>query len=160
MRRPISSVHVKKPRRAAGGFTLLELLVVIAILALAASILPSMIGRGGPRIEADARAVVGALRAARSEAIRTGAPAEATFDLDRGLIRIPGRTIDLSDASALEVETAREAARAGGDPAIIFFPDGGATGGRVRLIEASPGGDRVAAEVGVRWLTGAVRRER
>ena len=57
------------------------------------------------------------------------------------------------DASlAVRFTGAREAQARAGEGAILFFPDGGSTGGRVTLASG-----RAAWSVDVGWLTGEVR---
>ena len=62
-----------------------------------------------------------------------------------------GRSGDLPDGGEIVFTGAREVQPEGGKGAVRFFPDGAATGGRVRLLANGAGWD-----VDVRWLTGEV----
>ncbi|WP_110667959.1 GspH/FimT family pseudopilin [Salinicola halophilus] len=133
--------------RGQRGFTLLELLVVIVLLGLAASILAVGIGRGMQSAEerrtlAD---LVAGLRGARVEAITRGAPVPARFDLAARRLEVPGKPpVGWPADYALRLHTARE--RGG---AFVFYPDGGASGGNVRIEHA---GRRWRIDIA--WLTG------
>ena len=62
----------------------------------------------------------------------------------------------IARGSAADLSTgAREVQPEGGKGAVRFFPDGAATGGRVRLLANGGGWD-----VDVGWLTGEVRVSR
>ncbi len=145
------------PNSAEAGLTLLEMLVVLAILALLATAMPGLGGglvggSGAQAQEAAVRAVMGELRRARAEAIRTAAPVAVAFDARAGRYGREGHEARLPEGTEVGVETAAEASL-GPDPAILFFPDGTATGGTVTL--ALAGRD---TRIEVRWLTGAIRR--
>lgn len=136
------------------GFTLLELMVVLAVLALLAGVGMPMLRRpAGADAATAARDVAGALARTRAEALRQGRP--ASFALDAGQGRF--RAADGSGGSlpaGLAVRMTGAADRTGGDVgAITFYPDGGASGGRIVL--AGRGRDAVLE---VDWLTGAIRR--
>lgn len=130
---------------------MLEMLVALAIVGLAGALAASLLRPPSPRLtlEASARALCGALRAARSRAIATSAPTELVFNLADKTYVSPsnGRTALPREMSLrLDVahdETRRELA------AIRFFPDGGATGGDIAM---ELGGRR--ADISVNWLTG------
>ena len=125
------------------GFTLLEMLVVVAILGIVGTIVLTR----GPAHSAreDVRAATailsGALRLARSQAIATDHPVAFALDPatrswrvgDGAPARLPG---------TLAVAAPR---------AIVFTPEGGSSGGTVRVASGT-----VRAVVGVDWLTGRV----
>jgi len=143
-------------RRADAGATLLELLVAITIAAMMVSGAAAVFGPPVADARAAAALVAQALRDARAEAAASRAPVAVRFDL-------PGRAVRVGDgpprpappAVRWTLDTARQAAGADGLPAIVFFPEGGATGGRIALHDATDGA--AAATVSVRWLTGAIR---
>lgn len=147
---------------ADAGLTLLELLVVVAILMLIALALPAL-GGGAPPVERGLRSVAASLNAARAEAIRRATPVRVVFDLDTRRYGVrggegAGPTVlpeTLPEGVAWELVTAREIAGDPRRPAILFAPDGSATGGTVRLAA----GGRAGA-VTVHWLTGVVETAR
>lgn len=151
-------------RRAAAGFTLLEVLVVSAILALMALAAPMALQSGPPPFEASVRDIAAALRQARSEALRTGAPQAVAFDLrarrygPTGTEHALAEGLELSVTSAAEARLGQHGAGPARTAAILFFGDGGATGGVLRLSRGD-GRARQSATLTVRWLTGAIQRE-
>lgn len=131
------------------GFTLFELLVVIALLAVALPLLAVGIGRGlqGASEHGALTEMIATLRSARAQAIASGEPIRATFDLARRRVKVPGRepaqwpntfTLRLTTAQALGA-------------AFEFYPDGAASGGNIQI-------SRGAAHwrIDVSWLTGNV----
>lgn len=153
------AARVPPPRRSAraslAGFTLLETLLVLALMA-AAALLAAMAFTGGLegiRLRAESKEIAAQLRYTRARAIATGQPQRFRIDPrghrweaagdHRGRIH-PGLSVSFTGA--------RQAQARAGEGAILFFPDGGATGGRVTLAA-----ERAAWSVDVAWLTGEVR---
>lgn len=143
-----------RDRRAGdAGFTLIEVIVVLVILALSIGILAS---RGPPRsasldARGAARLVEGGLRLARSEAIAGNRDVAFTLDVAQHRFRIGQRAWQaLPGTLALKMDAVAERGPADAGR-IIFAPDGGSSGGRVRLA-----GGAVALVVGVDWLSGRV----
>ena len=141
--------------RREAGFTIIELMVVLAVLALAyALVAPSVIALlDRPRLDNSARAVAVSLRETRATAIKTFHDTVFTVAPDRKSWRAGGKTGTVAEGVDLSLERpgwdgGRNAGRA---QAIIFFPDGSSTGGRILL--NSSGRTRVVA---VEWLTGRV----
>lgn len=128
-------------------------MVVVSILALLAVAIPRLGGSGLPAGEETARKMLGELRAARAEAIGAGAPVAVSFDLAARRFGREGREAALPEGVELTLRTGLEAADRRGRARIVFFPDGSATGGTLRLEGRGP-----ATVLTVRWLTGAVRR--
>lgn len=125
-------------------------IVVASVLVSAAAV---ALGPPAADARAAAREVATTLRAARAAAASGGAPVWVRFDPKARLVRIDDAApVALDGGVRLTLETANEAAGPDGAPGIGFFPEGGATGGRVTLSDA-----RSTATVEVRWLTGAVR---
>ena len=136
------------------GFTLIEILVVLAILGLTVGLVAA---RGPARSQAlDLRSgadqVARSLRLARSQAIAGNRDVAFTLDLARRSFHVgDGPWQALPPAIELGMVTANGAADAPAQGGIVFAPDGGATGGRVRLATAN----RVLI-IAVDWLSGRV----
>lgn len=145
--------------RGARGFTLLEIILVIAIIAAASVLAATAMGGGfkGMQLKASARQIASNLRYARTQAIATGEPQRFVIDPARHVWRAPNNHHgDIPPKLGIEFTGAREAASpdrsARGEGAILFFPDGAATGGRIRLIAGT-----AAWDIDVAWLTGQVQ---
>jgi general secretion pathway protein H len=142
---------------AAAGFTLLELMIVLVIAALMTTLFaingrpvsPATHARGA------ARAISGALRSARSEAIMTNRSVSFTLDAANRRYRW-GQRPEQALPGDLQVSllTSRDQVASGAAGNIRFDPDGGSSGGRVTIT----GGDRTIM-VGVDWLSGRVSIE-
>lgn len=138
----------------ARGFTLLELVLVLAIVALATLLGAGAIGRGmeGLRLRSAANGIAAQLRFTRAQALATGEPQRFTIDPAAHAWQAPkGRHGELPPRAGVAFIGAREAQPAEGVGAVVFFPDGAATGGRVRLQQGG-----AAWQVDVAWLTGQV----
>lgn len=135
-------------RRDETGFTLVELTVVLLLLAAILSIvLPNITTLfGAPSSSDAARRLTDALAEARAEAIATRRSVRFSLAGDRRSWRYAGRTGDAGG-----VVLSLSAAPLGHAPAIVFFPDGGSTGGRIIV---GSGGDRRVIAVG--WLNGRI----
>lgn len=139
----------------ARGFTLLELLVVIAIVGLILALVPGFLLRDQPALDLESatRAVAQGLRQTRSQAMLQNREQIFAIDVENGRFR-PGEGQSLRQldrAIVLSLRTARSEAQGQGQGRIRFFPDGSATGGRVRLAL-----EDFRAQVSVDWLTGQV----
>jgi general secretion pathway protein H len=136
------------------GFTLVELLVVLAVLALVMALVPPYLVGAAARAQLTSAAheIALALRETRSLAVRQGRPERFVVDGEAGTFRAAGgalRRLPAGMILSLAALADNRAAAARG--AILFFPDGGSTGGRLRLKQ----GER-QADVAVDWLTGGV----
>jgi general secretion pathway protein H len=142
----------------ASGFTLLELLLVLALIAAASLLAFSAFGGGmrGLQLQSGAKSLAAQLRFARAVAISSGEPQDFVVDPQaRRWTGARGRSGSLPDGVEVVFTGAREIQPAAGQGAVRFFPDGAATGGRVRLMANGAGWD-----VDVGWLTGEVRLRR
>lgn len=141
------------------GFMLIELLAVLAILSIVLVAAPPLLSKAMPAVElrTTTRDVATALRATRNLAITTNREATFTLDVSNGQYgpsgqgpshRIPS-SFGVSFLTAESERVTREEAR------IRFFPNGGSTGGRIRLER-----DGRTNDVTVDWLTGHVSSRR
>ncbi len=137
-----------------GGFTLLEMLVVITIVVMLAAALPNLRFGTGQSHEEAVREILSTLRQARAEAIRNAETTPVIFDLQDRRFGMPGQEKELDASINLTLRTAREARAAHGEQSILFFPDGSASGGSIRVEKG-----RETSIINVRWLTGVIRQE-
>lgn len=139
------------------GFTLIEVMVVMTVLALVAWVaLPGFDRRHGVTAAMAARRLVGGLAEARLAATASGHPVAFVVDLAARRFGVPGARDqgEIPDDFSITLTTATDQLASATRGAITFFPDGGATGGRLRV-----DGRGDSATVTVDWLTGAARRE-
>jgi general secretion pathway protein H len=142
----------------AAGFTLVELLVVLVIAALALSLVGTSISRNisGAEMRTAARKVAASLRYTRTQAILTKSEQVFVVDTEQRTFKAADRnTEELPEGMNVELNTARSELTSESAGGIRFYPDGGSTGGSVRL-EAN---GRVY-QVNVTWLTGEASLER
>lgn len=140
------------------GVSLLEMLLVITLIA-AASLLAAAAftgGLGGMQLRSSAKEIAAQLRYTRTQAIATGQPQRFVIDPQARRWQAPnGRSGEIPPALGVEFTGAREVQPTRGEGAIMFFEDGAATGGRIRITL-----DRAAWNVDVAWLTGEVSLRR
>ncbi len=121
-----------------------------------AAVLAAMVftgGMDGMRLRSESREIAAQLRYTRARAIATGQPQRFRIDPRAHQWEAAGdRRGDVDAGLSVRFTGAREAQAHAGEGAILFFPDGGSTGGRVTLA-AGP----AAWNVDVAWLTGEVR---
>jgi general secretion pathway protein H len=141
------------------GFTLVELLAVLVVLAIVAGVATTNLGarHSGDVLQATAHELASRCRAARSAAIRQATDQTVVIDMGNRVI-IAGKDVPplrIVDAVSIASETSATEQRAPRVAGIRFFPNGGSTGGKIRLETG-----RQAYEVRVNWLTGRVAVER
>ncbi|GAB1408526.1 hypothetical protein MASR1M8_24450 [Thermomonas brevis] len=152
-----------RQRPRSSGFSLLEMLLVLVLVAAAMALAMAAFGGGmrGLQFRSQAKELAAQLRFTRAVAISSGRVQD--FVVDPGARRwrgANGRSGTLPDAGEVvftgastaqfpELETEDKTG------VVRFFPDGAATGGRIRLLVNGGGWD-----VDVAWLTGEVRLHR
>lgn len=159
---PRSSVHSRRHGRRSNerGYTLFEMLVVLAIFSLVIGLaVPSLRSSTGViALRQTETILVSAFREARARALATNRQAAVALDLttnrlSHGLVFSPDDAEVLGDKDLrIEMTTARALVSAESEGAILFFPDGSSSGGRITL----QNGNAVRV-VEIDWMTGQVR---
>ena len=142
----------------AGGFTLVELLVVLVIASLVLALVATSISRNisGAEMRTAARKVAASLRYTRTQAILTKSEQVFLVDTENHTYQAAQREAEkFPEGMNIELNTARSELTSETAGGIRFYPDGGSTGGNVRL-EAN---GRVY-QVNVAWLTGEASLQR
>jgi general secretion pathway protein H len=131
-------------RGAADGFTLIETIVVLTIIGLTLTIVIGFLPRPGVRLELDNATsfVVDAMRIARSRSITESRPVPLTVTRDGHGIQIDSKRFPLGGSVSVATP---------GRQAILFTPDGGASGGPLSVLVAN----RVRL-IQVDWLSGRI----
>lgn len=153
-----------RQRPRSPGFSLLEMLLVLVLVAAATALAMAAFNGGlrGMQLRSQAKGLAAQLRFTRAVAIGSGSVQDFVVDPGarswRGANgrsgRLPeeGEVVFTGAGAAQFPEIAADDQRSG---VIRFFPDGAATGGRIRLLVNGGGWD-----VDVAWLTGEVRLQR
>ena len=148
-------------RQGERGYTLLEMLIVLAIFSLVIGVaVPSLRSSSATMDVKQAEAVlISAFREARARAVATNRRAGVTLDLETNSLSFDSagatsraNTELLGEGLQIEMTTARALIAGESEAAILFFPDGTSSGGRVTL---QSGGAMSVVEVD--WMTGQVR---
>ena len=140
------------------GFTLVEIMVVLVIVALMMALVGSSISRNisGAQMRTAAGKVAASLRYTRTQAILTKTEQVFLVDTEKFTYQAAEREAEeLPEGMKVELNTARSELTSETAGGIRFYPDGGSTGGNVRL-EAN---GRIY-RVNVAWLTGEASVER
>jgi general secretion pathway protein H len=136
------------------GFTLFEMMIVLVILAMAMTVVPSiMAGLQGSRLRAASDNLVARLRETRGEALRRGLVTELVLDPAKRTYAMPTAAdaqplpavvdaVDVKPSSLLQQD---------GMARIRFGPDGSATGVQISLRHRDS-----SIDIAVDWLTGRV----
>lgn len=145
-------------QRNARGVSLLEMLLVVALLAAISAVVAAAMtgGFAGIQLRSEAKRITAQLRYTRTQAIATGQPQRFTIDPQARTWTAPNnRHGDIPAKLGVTFIGAREMQPRRGEGAIVFFPDGASTGGRVQL-----SAKQAAMNIDVTWLTGEVRLKR
>lgn len=131
------------PRRCQ-GFTLLELLLVLGILAMAAVlVVPGLTTLDAPSFNAQVRELSGMFNYARRTAVVQGRPVQVEVwgsvpDADDTAHRTAGVGRWVGSDIAMQYADSTQRWRSIEDPEIVeFYPEGGSTGGELRLQQGS-----------------------
>lgn len=150
--------RLQRPVRAQCGVSLLEMLLVVALIAATSLLAASALGGGfaGMQLRSSAKEIAAQLRFTRTHAIATGEPQRFVIDPAAHRWQAPdGREGEIPEALGVRFYGARQVQPSRGEGAIVFFPDGASTGGRVQLSR-----ERAGWNIDVAWLTGQVRLRR
>ena len=141
------------------GLTLIELLVVMAVLAMITMLAPAAYDRLLPSMELKRAATDMArdLRRAQETAVLNAQEASVLIDVAnrryRGSWENTARQLPKDTEVTLAAATTERRGQSVGG--IRFFPDGGSTGGKIRLKR-----NGTAYDINVDWLLGQVTVER
>jgi len=157
----LSHLSKNQPLTRAGqpaGFTLVEMLVVLVIVAMMMALVGTSISRNisGAEMRTAASKVAASLRYTRTQASMK--KREQVFLVDTEALTYTAgnrKPEKLPRGMKVELNTARSELTSETAGGIRFYPDGGSTGGNVRL-EAN---DRIY-QVNVAWLTGEASIDR
>jgi len=143
------------PGRRAAGLSLLEMLLVIALIAAIGLVTAAGLSRGfaGMQLRSAGKDIASQLRMVRAQAIARGEPQR--FVIEPARHRWQGanqRQGQLSERLKVQFEGAAQLASGPDQGVIEFHPDGGSSGGRIRLQL-----DTAEWRIDVGWLTGEVR---
>jgi general secretion pathway protein H len=140
------------------GFTLVELMVVLVIAGLLLALVGTSISRSvsGAEMRNAARKVAASLRYTRTQAILQKSQQVFIVDTEARTFKAADRAEEtLPEGLNVQLNTARSELTSETAGGIRFYPDGGSTGGNVKL-EAN---GRVY-QVNVAWLTGEASLQR
>jgi general secretion pathway protein H len=141
-------------RRRTDGFTLLELLIVLTLIAgIAGLAMFNIAGRlDSVRVVRASNEVAALLRHTRAQAIVGHSEQVLDLDLETRTVTAPGRKpVVLPQSLAVSIYTANQEIASEKRGAIRFYPDGGSTGGRIKL-----NANGREWKINVSWLTGEI----
>lgn len=110
----------------ASGFTLLELLVVLGIMLMMAAAFPLVLDRAlpGRRVTIATTHLVAAIRAAQARSVTQGKPVSVQLATLTASLS-PSTHVSFVDSNGVPLSSLR------------LYPDGSATGGRLRVVDGS-----------------------
>ena len=141
------------PRRAR-GVSLLEMLLVIALIAVAGLLAAGVLSGGleGMRLRSAGKQIAAQLRFTRTQALASGQSQRFVLDPAARRWQAPsGHHGEIPPGLEIRFTGARQAQRQAHEAAIVFFPDGAATGGRIELRAR-----QAIWRIEVSWITGEV----
>jgi general secretion pathway protein H len=155
----VSVLH-RRAARDERGFTMLEIIAVVLVIAIVATITPPFFSSGvsATKHRAAAREVAQMLRYARTEAVAKRTDVAVDFDLEQRTLQIPNasnkRIAQIPEGIEIKLTTTALETKNEKQASVRFYPDGGATGGRVTLTVRER-----SYLVDIDWLTGRVSIE-
>jgi general secretion pathway protein H len=143
--------------RETSGFTLLELLAALAIagLVLAVSVPASVRMYESMQYRQAVRDVITLFSSARYKAIQSGYAQSVEILPDKNELHLNSTIKQLPKGTRISVDSAVELNR-GNVGVIRFYPEGGTSGGSVKVEAANGRGVKVAVD----WLLGTVSQEK
>lgn len=150
--------HLPRLVQGQRGFTLVELIVVLVIASMVLALVGTSISRSieGAEIRTAARKMAASMRYTRTRAILDKQEQVFLVDTENRVYTAPKRTaVELPEGMNIELMTARSELTSETVGGIRFYPDGGSTGGYVKL----EGNGRVY-RINVAWLTGEASLQR
>lgn len=145
---------MRSPGRAS-GVSLLEMLLVVMLIAVAGTLAAMVLtgGLDGMRLRSEAKEIAAQLRYTRAQAMATGRVQRFAIDPRAHRWEAPkGHRGTVPESLGIHFVGARQVQPQDGQGAILFFHDGGSSGGQIRL-----SAKRAVWHVDVAWLTGEVQ---
>ncbi len=142
-------------RRRVAGVSLLEMLLVVLLIAIGTALAAMVLTGGltGMKLRSEAREIAAQMRYTRAQAMSSGRAQRFVIEPRTHRWTAAGKHRgEVPRDLGIAFIGAREMQQREGEGVIVFFHDGGASGGRVRLSAKSAHWD-----VDVAWLTGEVR---
>ncbi len=143
-----------KCQKTARGFTLIEILLVIGIMAVITTIVAVQVmgSLDSAKVASAGRDLMAAMRYTRGAALLQHQSQAVIFDVEKKTYQVPGKdAVELPEEMEIELFSATEEQLDDKTGAIRFYPDGGSTGGQVKLSV-----DGRSWTVQVAWLTGDI----
>ena len=135
------------------GFTLLELLVVLTLAVTLTSAAAFTIRDRAPSLDQTADLIAREMQRARIDAMQRGTDQTVLFDLEVGHMLRQGQIVaEWVPQINVTLESAQSVFLEHGQPGMVFFARGGATGGVIELRSTSQ-----SRRLELRWLTGALQ---
>jgi general secretion pathway protein H len=144
-------------QNAGHAFTLVELVVAISIVGvlLAASVPASVRFYESIQYKQAIRDVITALASARFKAVNTGTAQDVSINPQTRVLRLNNDVQQLPENFRIVVNSAAEVNRES-EGVIRFYPDGGSSGGDIKIAQPSGAGVKISVD----WLVGRVTHER
>ncbi len=140
------------------GFTLVEMLVVLVLASLMLLLIPPLFSGSVARVNLNSQAeqVSVSLRRARSQAVASADSVPWIMDVEEHSYQIgtSGKPRQLDKNIEITFTTARSEIQEEGRAAIRFYPDGGASGGQIKLQR-----EKSHKTISIDWLTGGIHVE-